>query len=394
MEMVNEYLELLEDTESPRLYHVWSLLAAVGAVLGGNSFLSFGPHLKVRANLFVVLIGPSAVKKSTAIDIAESLLQNTTVNFGPTDSGGQRHGLMSALRGLNQPWSEQKQSHGEWAISEATLRPRRSQDMALFSRELGRLWSSSTREMADFFLDLYDGADIDYRTKASSTSVISPAVTLLGATTPSSLATMLPENAADHGVLSRTIFVYANKPHKEVPIPPEPTAEWRALWSQLSEKVRWLDNLRVQFSISESAKERYIGLYNFKPKFPDPRMNSYLGRRSATLLKVALILAAMRLDTMVVETDVLAAHELLSAIEPEMHYALESFGRNKTYVARTVILQHLRGMPGQRDSQHRVIAMASKDLNRREAEEVLSMMQTNGEITIVNGIVILGSLKV
>lgn len=264
--------------------------------------------------------------------------------------------------------------------------------MALFSAELGRLWGSSNREMADFFVDLYDGEGIDYETKASQTRIDHPLVTLLGATTPSSLASMLPENAATHGVLSRIVFVYGDTNHKQVPIPPDPTEEWLELRHKVVSRFKWIDNNRRDFGLSAAARGAYESLYNFVPKLEDPRLESYRGRRANILLRVAMCLAGLRCDTWVIESDVRLAHELLDQVEPDFHKALTAFGRNKAYMARQIVIQYLKGRPGERAPLDEVISAMAAEMNRREAEEVLNSMVSNKEVTRYGSSIILGNL--
>jgi len=392
-EALNEYLELLEDTESPRVFHIWSLLCSVAALLGQNAELRMGAWNVVKPNMFVILIGPPAIKKSTAISLVESMLKGSTLNIGPTDTGGQRHGLMSALTGAARRDFRTMNRTEDMLLTPALARPRRSSDMVLFAQELGRLWGSANREMADFFLDLWDGANISYETKASTTRITKPLVTLLGATTPSSLAAMLPENASSHGILSRVIFVFGDIVHKRVPIPPDPTEEWLDLREKIVERLRWVDNNRRDFELSPSGRAAYESLYEFHPDTQDPRLESYQGRRPQTLLKVAMALCALRFDTWIIESDVLLAHDLLTAIEPNMHRALESFGRNKAYHGRMIIIQFLRNAKSNMAPTQDVISAAASEMTRREAEEVLQAMAANKEITLYGQMVVLGTVK-
>ncbi len=389
-EIISQYLELMDDTEPPSVFHVWSLLATAAALLGQHAVIRSGV-LTVRANLFVVLIGPPAVKKSTAIDLVQGLASGTSLNFGPTDTSGQRHGLMSALVGLHR-FDKQKRSAIE-ALSRMQLKPRRASDMALFVSELGRLWGTANRDMSDFFVDLYDSKDIDYETKGSSTRITAPLVTLLAATTPSSLAQMLPDASATHGILSRIVFVYANQIHKSVPLPPDPTEEWLDLREQIVKKLRWIDGNRNDFGLSPKARELYEELYVFKPKIDDPRFEYYAARRANILLRVAMAIAALRSDTWLIESDIQLAHVLMQEIEPDMHNALSAFGRNKAHMARSTILAFLRGQPGQSASINAVVAAAAADMTRREAEEVIAAMVSNNEITQYGTKIILGSVK-
>ncbi len=391
-EAIWRYLDLFEDTESPRNFHIWSLIGTVAALLGKNTRLVNGPNLTVNPNLFIVLLGPPATRKSTAVNLAAGLVKNTSLNFGPTDTGGQRQGLMSALTGLHR-------DEGKWyrqrdlihPIHESLTRPRAPNDMFLVAPELGRLFGATNREMSDFMLDLFDSADIDYQTKAGETKLSRSLVTLLGATTPSSFASMIPDNAGTHGILSRMIFVYEDKLYKIVPLPPDPTEEWEDKRAAFRKTLRWIDGNRRTFHLDPMARDAYERLYQYRPLTEDPRLESYTGRRAELMLKVGMSLAALRLDNTVIESDLLVAHELLILIEPRMHRALESFGKNKAYQGRILMVQYLRNKDSGMATAQELTAIAAAELKPNEAKDAITAMITNGELILYGQHLMLGT---
>lgn len=377
----NEYLTLMEESEVPRNFLIWSLITTAAALLGKNTYLRHGPHIKVYANLFTVLLGPPAVRKSSAINTTVRYLESTSINFGPTDTGGQRHGLMSALTGAHR--AKRKESiYGEiYPIANGHINPRSPSDMFLVAPELGRILGSATREMADFMVDLWDGAPIDYQTRASETIIRKPVVTLLGGTTPSSIPTMLPDNATGHGILSRILFIYSEEPAKIVPIPRDQGEEWHDLKDRFSRRFEWIDWCRSPFMLSRKAEILYEELYTFNPTLQDPRLDSYKARRADQLLKVAMSICALRMDTTIHEDDINLAHEYLLDAEPQMHQALVFFGRNKIHHGRMLMIEYLKQCPEGSASAAELLSAASSDLTTREADEALRNLTQSGDVT-------------
>lgn len=393
-EVIHEYLELMEDSEPPRAYLTWTLIAAAAALSGKNSILRAGPVHTVKPNLFIILLGPAGVRKTSAIRMIEGMLKHTSLNIGPTDSGGVRHGLMSALVGLHRPHFHPIRRHADQGpLIRAMVNPRVSSDMVLFAPELGRLFASSSREMADFMVDLYDGSKIDYETKAGNTEINAPLVTLLGATTPSSLAEMIPANAGTHGVLSRMIFIYENKAYKKVPLPKEQDQLWWDARQRIINRFDWIDNNRMDFSMTSQAREFFTHVYEYSPLIEDPRLDQYRERRADILQRVSMALCALRQDCQVIESDLELAHELLKLAEPKMHEALKYFGRNKVYVGRMLIINYLRAKPDHMASRAELISAASSELRQSEADEALQDMIASGEIVDFTGTFVLGELK-
>lgn len=385
---LNEFLVLMEDTESPREYLIWSLISVCAALIGDNTRFRSGPFHSVCANLYVILLGPPAAKKSSAIQAVMQLVESTSLNYGPTDTGGQRHGLMAALSGLHK-----RGRVGSWYGDEATLppmephhiAPRNPGDMFMVSSELGRLMGSSSPEMADFFVDLWDGVGIRYETKAGEIRIKSPRGNMLGGTTPSSLANILPNNAPDHGILTRMLFIYADTPHKLVPLPPAQSPAWYESWGNLKERLAWVDRNRFDYYLSPEAERRYEKLYAYLPVIDDPRMAPYRGRRGILLMKVAMILAALRNDIRINIDDLEVAHSLLQDVEPRMHKALEYFGRSKSYHGRMLMVNYLKQVPGKIATQAELLNAAASELTQREAQEALTYLESQGTITQYGG---------
>lgn len=388
---LREYLTLYEESESPRTFLMWSLIAAAAGLVGKNAHLQLG-ELRVFPNLYVILIGPSGVRKSSAISMMTKLLESTTIYFGPTDTGGQRHGLMSALVGLKRSVFEgRKRITGDFAMSRAMMHPRDSSDMFLAISELGRLFGQGSEDMMNFFNDLYDGESIDYQTKIGETRVSSPRVTILGGTTPSNLATVLTSNSAEHGITARMLFVYADRKYKSVPIPPDQLPEWHEARDSFLARLRWIDQNRRNFVLLDSARAKYNDLYSYIPEVDDPRLLAYKERRGNTLIKVAITLAALRMATGIEDTDVGLAHYLLTDIELNMHKAFEYFGRNKKHAGRMLMVNYLKAH--QKAQQHELIAAAASELTPKEALDALEAMVVSGEVVLLGSTYIPGAVR-
>lgn len=378
----DDYLALQEESETPRDYLIWSLIAFAAGLLGRNVSLRFGPNLTITPNLFVILLGPSRMRKSSAIAMTQSLMQGMSLNYCPTDTGAQRHGIMRALTGLGRVHERKLHYADRGPLVPSMLNPRRPDDMMIVAQELGRLLGQGSVDMMNFLNDLYDGVEIDYQTKAGETKLNRPLATLLGATTPQNLAGILPDSATGHGILGRIVFVYADRIHKQVPVPPDATEEWHESRAKIVRRLQWIDENRLDFSISKEARSEYIRLYSYSAPVEDPRLDSYRAGRTSILLKVSMVVAALRGDIQVIPADILVAHELLASCEPRMHEALKYFGRNKAYVGRMLILEFVRTHPMQLVSRGEAIAAAMSELNQREAEEALLGMINSGELLV------------
>lgn len=67
------YFDYVRDTEPPVIFHRWSLLSSLGALLGRQVWIPFG-SFRIFPNQFVMLIAEPGARKSTAIKTARKLL--------------------------------------------------------------------------------------------------------------------------------------------------------------------------------------------------------------------------------------------------------------------------------------------------------------------------------
>lgn len=351
-EAIRNYLELTSGLESPTPYNVWSFISLVAALCGDNIALTHGPMGRERLNLGIILTGVPAIRKSTALTIMQRFAEGLPISYGPTDTAGQRQGIMSAMmprwqREYNDTLELDFDIHSIDTLSElntdsiAAKLPdpltRKASELYFVSKELGRLIASPSRELFDFFTDGMDGESFHYQLKNQVIKIKNPLINLIGATTPQSLGHMMPKGGDTHGFLSRLIFVHASMITKKVPIP----EQWND--SQLHTKTKLhelildqLNNKHQTVELSESARKTYEDLYDFQPGTVDVRLQAYQGRRSKHLLKIAAILAILRgtAPVTILAADIRLSHALLALTEMTMDRSL--FGLDTTLYSKVL----------------------------------------------------------
>lgn len=353
---LHEYVWLARNTESPKQYHLWSLLSLTSAVMSNHTWLNRGITGRLKLNLGIVLIGRPAVRKSSAIGFMHRFASDIHLNYGPTDTGGARHGIMTAMQSR---WQDDIKDdspdtpHSVEELGAATFdsiiarmgRPRtRASSIYFTSKELGRLLTAQTRELLDFFADGLDGESIYYQTKTGHVRIPAPLINLLGATTPGNLPAILPRDAHDHGLLSRIIFVYASKSAQAVPIPPAQTTREASIQARLIEQLLQVSQeAQGEINFSGEADEEYRRLYEYSIPTLEFRLNAYSGRRADHLAKVAGLLCLLRAESpyVVSRRDVGLAHSILALTELDMDAAYMGLGRSPEDKAYTLIREIL-----------------------------------------------------
>ena len=163
---LQDYLEYVEETETPRIMHIWAALSGVGACLGRRVQLPFG-ITDIYANMFVLLVGPPGVRKSTAINLMQKRLRHSTkVRFAPEDTAGARQGLIIALENKDEEADEKEKVDLEAAAATLDLEQLKNYNIKVDNRDDHVMYSVASelswcigygsREMATFLYKMCD----------------------------------------------------------------------------------------------------------------------------------------------------------------------------------------------------------------------------------------------
>jgi hypothetical protein len=384
------YMETVENTESPRVFHVFSALAGIAACLGRRNYLPFGTGVKFP-NMFVALVGPPAVRKNTAINITAGAIRSATgVRFAPDDTGGKRQGLIRALENKKDPEIEKMEKDIDIAttgnldnLSNAPFTVPDSRDnhvLFICASEMNSFMGTQNKDMLPFMTKCYDGDPYTYQLKDTQQELPDPLLTMLAGTTPQSIADAMPPEAVGQGLMSRMLLIYHNKKYKDIPWP-EPLPQH--LFAQIENTYGFLHHdFDGEFSPSTPAKRLLTSLYAEQAQISDSRFTHYCGRRFDHLLKISMCLAAAR-RTHIIETgDVEEANTILKAAEGAMPDALGEYGMSKLSMAKQRIVEFLQ-QAKQPIPETMVAAMMARDMSGMEFRNSMMDLCNAGKIVQV-----------
>lgn len=394
---------MVEDTESPRLFHVWSAISAIAAALGRRCYLPFGPMV-IYPNIYTLLVGNPGTRKSTAGSMMKRLLkQSTGVRFAPTDTGGQRQGLVTAMLGKGEDQQKAFLEGVELTGRDDSLRALTLDEVAEISDEtpedhvptsaadkhhlmvvMGEITSllgQNNHGMLDFLTQMWDGDDYDYGLKSSSITLKDPLLNIHGCTTPVNIAHSMPPGAGGQGFLSRVILVYGARKYKMVPRPAAPELE---LVSRVKDAIqRAYYEIDGAFEETAEALAYSKTLYEYNLEISDSRFGYYNERRYTHLIKLAMCLAAARGTSLIIKEDYAEAHRILRATERGMPDALGEFGLNPLAHIKQQILENIR--------ENKVIDLAVlqaqflRDAKSQEISDIVNeLVRTNQIMTHQN----------
>lgn len=353
------HLKYVENTESPRIMHVWSAIMAASAAMGRHVWLEVGIK-KTYSNNFCLLVGPPGTRKNTAINLAVDLMEkHTKVKFAPDDTGGQRQGLIVAIQhsddnklkdltqglfDLDNFATNDTQSLKSVKLDLQGSDPDRHA-MFIKATEFGSFLGQGSVDMTRFLIKMWDCETYKYALKKEELVLKDPLVNLLGGTTSSDLALLLPSEAIGQGFMSRIILVYA--PKKEKFVPPSKILLGDEHKPYLISIYKYLfEDLKGAMTKSLEAQEMEDDIYMQNIRLQDSRFIHYSERRGDHLMKLAMVLAATSKRTIITGEDFEEANALLIETEIYMSEALGEYGLSPLAQSRQKILEFIQTING------------------------------------------------
>lgn len=395
-QFLDTYLDYVEETESPRIFHIWAALAGVSAAMGRRVWFDIGLG-PIWPNMYTVLVGPPATRKTMSMKIMRSLLQKSTgVKLAPADTCGQKQGLIAALQGTDD-LEEGLTDALETAINSASLTGLSGEDvikvietqhidlrekhvMFACAEELNMFLGTNSLDMLTFLLKMWDGDDYDYKLKSSNMVLKNPLMNLFGCTTPAMIAESMPAAAMGQGFTSRMIFVYCHDKHGSFPR--------GSLKAELEPKLcevysTAFNSFAGKMGETKSAASFLDDLHDYQPAISDPRFLHYVQRRKMHMIKLAMALAAARMSMEVDLQDMELAHTILCATEPAMSDALGEYGLSPLAASKQRLVEFI--VAAREPITVNVLwAVMHKEMKRADFVSCLADLTNAGKIQMVH----------
>lgn len=380
------YLQYTSKNESPAIFHRWSAIAAIGAILGRNYRQEFG-HQMLATNIYCMLMGTPGTRKSTAIKMSKKLLQaagyesiaadkTTKEKFlldlaGHTEDGGviaPEDFLAGSLTG-----EEEGDAPREIFIMADEFNDFFGNNIIEFVSLLGSLWD-------------YEGVYTSRVKNGQSVKIPWPTVSLVGGNTPTSFAHVFPPETLGQGFFSRVLLIHGTNTRDKIAFPTPPRQED-------TEQITQLFRLFGVYCISDVTREAAAQslleeIYHNFAGIQDTRFEYYGQRRFQHLLKLCSIHSAARSVTeqdsrgIITVGDVIAANTVLTAAEFGMPNALGEFGRNKNSDIGNTVLNILYNSD-EPIPFNKLYEPVNRDISHRDFQVLIQGMQLAGKIHVL-----------
>lgn len=333
-DFLSSYLTYASDTEVPAVFHRWSAISSIGALLGRRYYFNHG-HFTLYPNIYCMLVGVSGTRKSTGIKLFKKLLtqvgydtiaaDKTTKEKFILDLSGETDDQATAIKSDKQV--EDFLSQNLWGSDDTSTRP--DAEMFIMADEFNDFFGNGNVEFISLLGTLWDYSGI-YRNRiknGKSVSISNPTVSILGGNTPTNLSLAFPPEIIGQGFFSRLLFIYGEPNGKRITFPKQPSADSTSAILSSLQAIR--TNCTGAATLTSAAEKLLDSIYKANFGVNDVRFDSYSTRRFSHLLKLCLITSASRYAREINERDVIYANTILCHAEHFMPKALGEFGKSK-----------------------------------------------------------------
>ena len=367
---IDSFLFYTDNTEPPELYRKWVAISAVASVLQRKCRLNWGTET-FFPNMYIVLVGPPAARKGTAMKAGREFLNNLGISVSADESSRQK-----LVKSLQEAITTDQTPQGDIDYHSS---------MTIFSSELTVFLGYEGKELLSTLCKWYDCEDrfiydTHQRGKEEVTNVW---VNLLGATTPGQLQAALPAGAVGSGFTSRVVFVYAENKGKVV-LKPTLTEEQVKTGDLLINDLGRMRTMGGEFIPTGAYEDLYYSWREnaeSKDIFHDARLDYYVQRRPTHLFKLSIIFAASRSDDNVLDRiDLERAIETLEEAEKKMQQVFVGVGANPLAGLQDQIVQLVK-RKGKVPMQE-VAETFANDAGFNQLSEAIAAIEQMGQVKV------------
>jgi hypothetical protein len=386
MAKVPDFIQLYTEvvtpcTESPIVYHDWAILTALGSLLSRNVWLEFGVE-NIYPNLYTILIGPAAGRKSSAINFARKTVELAGFKSFAKEKSSKEKFLADMEKGFGvkrsyEPLATDIEELMEVEFAEEAVLAGPASNVLITAGELLDFLGAGDLPFITLLTNLWDNLPKYEQPKLTGKDVlvVKPTVGMLGGATSTSFSSIFPPEIIGSGMLSRTLIVKADGRRQSLTLPPAPDS---TLYGQLVDLIVEMRKLSGPISYTPEAYKLIDEIYKTEHPLMDTRFDTFVGRRHVQLHKLCLILTATALEDKIQPETVVYANTILHEVELNMQNALGDFGLSELNAKGNTIISMLNAKPCMAATLWKALAGDFKDKN--EFTAVLHKLKSAGRI--------------
>lgn len=367
MNWLEALMSQTSELESPRRYFYFAGLSVLSAVAGRKMWLDRGGAYKLYPNIYVMLVGPSGIKKGLPVRVAEKLvseLKTTKVISG-------RSSVQAIIEHLGH---QTMNTDGSLQKTAAAF---------IVSGE----FSQSILDDAQAFTiltDLYDSQWKDEYTnllKAGKSILKEVYLTMLSASNQVHLHSVIGQRDIQGGFIARTLFVNEEHRNKKNALVRQ---QARIDYEELTKHLKVINTLSGEFHYTDAAADFYENWY--EEYEPDGEDNTGTNNRLPdTVLKVAMLISLSRgFDMLLTIEDLEQAITVCMSCAQSTREITEnapSQATNDSSKHGLMVMEQLLKSPEFRLSRTSLLHKLWRRMNSYDFDRVVTTMVEAGAIT-------------
>jgi hypothetical protein len=374
---IEGFLQYTDNTEPPYLFRKWTAISCIASALQRKVKVDWGAKLTFYPNLYIVLVGPSATGKGTAMNPGLALISEIS-NIRLSAQATSLQALIRHLKDTN--------------LNDIDLETGKSimhSSLTIFSKEFTVFLGYHNRELMAALCDWYD---CDWKWVYETIirkkeEIMGVWVNLLAGTTPDLIQSSLPIESIGGGLTSRIIFVFEEKPGKLVTLPTETPAE-RELYTFLASDLEKIYLLSGSYKWTKAFTELWDDWCRkaaVDPPFHSSKFDGYLGRRRVHLMKLSMIWSAAHGEhgLVITEDDLAAAIVMLDEVENKMGMTFKGVGQSDLAGMMYKATMYLKSSPTGEVPVHEFVRYFEGDLDKIMMDRVLNTLIASKIINLI-----------
>lgn len=390
MSFLTDYSEYSSGNEAPPEFHLWSGLCTLAACCGPNLWMDLGNAGNIQPNLYVLLVGPPGIKKSTAKDISRDLLHkihSTKHKIPLAPDSSSKEAFVDFLSRKDSPCK---------MVFDHAGGARYYTKCCLWLDEFVNLVSVGGDPMAwiqiltELFLPrpCYKAATI----ARGHVEMPYPYVSLLGCMTTDITKALINDGSLSGGFSRRTFYIYSNKDGDPVPIPVT-TPEMKRAEERCVLRAREVQRLSGCFQFSPNGlaayEKAYIENHHAKQEAPSAALVNFMQSYGNFIIKIAMLLQLSESDELVIGEDkILHAKKLVDEAKSHVNMIFAGVGKNphaSTMAGIKVFIDQIASRPPYFVTLKRVYAQFLNQAEQAQLESILKQMAGINELVLVTG---------
>lgn len=375
MDWLDQTVQTFDEFESPKRFYYWSILSAVSAILKDKVY--FDRYLyKLYPNIYVLLYGPSAIKKGPPIGLAKDIVNrvgNTRVING-----------RATVEAIIKELGTQQSRPGKPPLNDSCGFINSSE---LSSALIGN--TNSLDILTDLFDRIYNEGQWVYRLKNAEPIVLkNPTVTWLAGTNEALFREFVPEKNLKGGLIGRTFVISEHKENKlnSLMFKPKVTIDRQ----KIADGIAHVANLQGEFYMADDVRIAFNTWYEeFRVKVAAKLDDDTgtVGRIDDNILKLSMLISVARRSDLRITLDDIqeAMGEVLQLIAPTKKVA-QSLKQNEITLTekRNLILKYLASREDFSETKVNLLQRFTLKMDHEDLDRIVAFLEQAKVISISN----------